>query len=585
MDSSRHPWATGPGASLRTLPVEITCHILARIMVNCTHDDLRDLYNAVRTSSWLYQIFLENRSYLLTLLGRDSLHHFDLALAAVRATRLVEDALRTDQLVRAQDIILSTRNIRSGDANAAPPTLAEFSAIILLDKFTEAARNGILDTRNKNLDQLLGGLTLQPIALDAWSRRFHMSTYRLVIAGAALSGAYLEPFLQTRIPQPREFLARIFHSTLMFVDWQSSGNLDLYEASNEDIEYFCRFPLYHCRDEPAGPNRQDTWDIFSPVIDWLLEDMKYEEVEAERRSLSQDTIMSMAPWLTREPSEVKELPQWQREEGLRAIDSVPRWPIHRQIHQLVRLARELSSSVETDRWGRGLLIPELKGNPEVAEFPTFRRADGRQTGGNRRQKPVCSPLAPSDIAAARVVRYGLFVPEVILAHIQTDRGSCKSHGRSLLGCHAAHERGMPQAWKPQSQPYLEAPRTASNGTFEIFFGGTAGRILKLERVFFNLFIFRDGRRRDTTHPGVLTRLAKLVPSDPPENEYRMAPLSEAIWDDFWGDQLNVLAYSGLIESPEYSRGQAVSILAHLEKLDAKNRASGPEAIPGSYTIF
>ncbi|KAM7204225.1 hypothetical protein V8F20_003638 [Naviculisporaceae sp. PSN 640] len=615
MDSSGGPRATSTGATLETLPAELTCDILARIMPSCTHDDLHDLYKAVRTSKTLYATFKANR-YLLTRLGKDSLHHFPLALAAVRATRLVENALKNDQLVPADEIIelvtKSTRNLRDGNesnGDESHPTLAEFSAVIALDKFTEAARNGILDTRNQAFVHLVGAVPLQPIALDAWCRRFHISMYRLMIIGAALSGAYLEPFFQTKMPQPRDFLSRIVSSTLMFVDGASSDDLEIYEPSEEDIEYYCRFPLYRCRNGPAGSAGEHFRDIFKPVVDWLLEDMKYEESEAAKKSLPLDTLISRAPWLFRDTSKetrdirdveewrthmrtvLQEVPYLKREEDIRATDSIPMWPVSEQIQEITALAKELSSTVQTDRWGRGLLIPDIPGDPDtrLRAILTIHRADGTIINPpNPTLKSPCRPLVPSQIAATRVIRYGNFVPEVLLSHIPTDRTSCETHGRALLLCHAAHEKTMADGWKPPPQPYLGALRT-SNGTFQLLFGGATGRMLRLERVFFNLFVLRHGPGPGETHPGLFTYLSEIPRPDIPEATYRLFHNIKLFWNCFWGDQITVLAFLDHLRNlllPENERRTVAGMEQLLGYLHYLQHVVGDlRRIPGSYTIF
>lgn len=174
--------------------------------------------------------------------GQHCVYHFDLALTAVRATSIVENALNADKLVRQEDMF----PIEKLGSQVSPPSLSEFSAILDLHRFGNIAAYIIMGHVGRL--RSLQYMRYRPNSIDSWDRRFYRALCRLTICGAALSGAYLEPFLHTNIPRPAGFLYRILWSRLMLVG-KKSDNLPrynptssnvlpiLYEPTNSDLEY------------------------------------------------------------------------------------------------------------------------------------------------------------------------------------------------------------------------------------------------------------------------------------------------------------------------------------------------------------
>ncbi|KAL2165638.1 hypothetical protein VTG60DRAFT_4071 [Thermothelomyces hinnuleus] len=92
--------------------------------------------------------------------------------------------------------------------------------------------------------------------------RFHCAMYRVLVAGAVLTRAYLEPLFLAPVQGPPGFLHRL--TGLSWDDEHELGGLH-----QEDIEYLERFPLY---DLEAG---QEKWEpAFGDLATWLLEDIE-----------------------------------------------------------------------------------------------------------------------------------------------------------------------------------------------------------------------------------------------------------------------------------------------------------------------
>ena len=302
-----------PPLTLDSMPVEIVAEILGHVVGEVDKsfynhvDNLKVLYNVARTCKRLNDILQASLRSILSPVGYCDVPHFDLALTAVRATNLVETALKADQLVRQEDMF----PLENLSGQARPPTLAELGAVLELQHFGSVAAfttMGVTDAR--------------ATTSNSWSLRCYRNLYRLTICGAALSSAYLEPFFQMDVPRPAGFLDRILSD-------------EEYKPTSSDREYFDQFPLYRVitrlttassTPSTTGQFSEDVEAIFKPVAIWLLQEMAAAKLEAESEAES------------------------------KALPSPFRWPIHRQLEDAKRLTRELAQRVETDRWGNGILV-------------------------------------------------------------------------------------------------------------------------------------------------------------------------------------------------------------------------------------
>jgi hypothetical protein len=90
--------------------------------------------------------------------------------------------------------------------------------------------------------------------------RFHISMYRVLLAGAVLTRPYLEPWFLAPAEGPPDLLHRCQRPDL------ESGEIPMFA---EDVEYLERFPAYRLEASV------DEWEpVFGDLAQWLVDDVK-----------------------------------------------------------------------------------------------------------------------------------------------------------------------------------------------------------------------------------------------------------------------------------------------------------------------
>ncbi|KAK0717752.1 hypothetical protein B0T26DRAFT_710782, partial [Lasiosphaeria miniovina] len=285
---------------LLSLPVEVTCLILQ----DC--DSFADLFAAVTTCRRLFAVFEANTGSIARPIGLRRFVAWDMAILAMRITKLAVDAYRADTMLRPQDMYpleqLSGAN--------RPPSLPEFRELfplqhfcrcvehLMLVKTTMPAFVGNVPADKTVLEAVVGHWPRNdpdfPAMHRAWKERLHTTIYRLVIAGAALSMAYNEPFIRAdRIP---DFLERCTDESAP----QPGSYYSLLRTGAqhacikpEDLRYLRQFPVYRTYKQ-FTPYDVDEETAFVGLAGWLARDMR-RLADAENETLPHGGGF-MGPW-------------------------------------------------------------------------------------------------------------------------------------------------------------------------------------------------------------------------------------------------------------------------------------------------
>jgi hypothetical protein len=116
------------------------------------------------------------------------------------------------------------------DGRVHKPSLEELKSVFELEpiiEYTEAS--------------LLRDAGYIPKEYPIWRERLYRAVYRLFLAGAALAGAYHEPFLQSTTNRPFNFLQGYMHHLAQFHNEQLFGEV----FTTQDFAYLLQFPIYN----------------------------------------------------------------------------------------------------------------------------------------------------------------------------------------------------------------------------------------------------------------------------------------------------------------------------------------------------
>jgi len=168
-------------------------------------------------------------------------------------TQVVVEAERRDELPPTR---LSPRQFQHPDV----PTRPELKAVRELYQLSYSIASA-LDTHVVDYPKDMQGRPREfekSRRMPEWFARVDQTVYRLLILGAALSGAYQEPFFKAREhpnPARRGLRERLENH-------QSSG------FWQDDLAFLVEFTVY---DLEASPDAQET--LFGPVAEWLLDNI------------------------------------------------------------------------------------------------------------------------------------------------------------------------------------------------------------------------------------------------------------------------------------------------------------------------
>ncbi|KAL3496080.1 hypothetical protein BJX62DRAFT_134548 [Aspergillus germanicus] len=153
----------------------------------------------------------------------NSIVAFEEALVAVRATAIARESFQRLELpphpFPLDDI----------DGRLHKPSLDELKSVFKLQRITRYTEVSLLKTDDYiPKDDLI------------WRERLHRALYRLFLAGAALAGAYHEPFLSNTPHRPDRFLQGYTHQLGQPFDEQLFGEV----LTTQDFAYLLQFPIY-----------------------------------------------------------------------------------------------------------------------------------------------------------------------------------------------------------------------------------------------------------------------------------------------------------------------------------------------------
>ncbi|KAK3368583.1 hypothetical protein B0H63DRAFT_488752 [Podospora didyma] len=329
--------------NLLSLPTEI----LTLVLEEC--DDLHDIFAVITSCKRIYAVFVANSGPIVWKFGLRNLYAFDLALIAVRATKIVADAYQADRLPPRDRLF----PIQQMSGQSRRPSLAELNDILNIQHFgrciehmmlIKANQLGLHLTRNVGQDLTILEAAVGwrrrdpqfPHVCHLWRESLHRTIYRLIVAGAVLSPAYHEPFLHKAKPA-NLLITHIRNSTS---NLQSDGMWII----PSDLAYLRHFPLFRVYKQ-FMPYDKDEESTFRPLADWLVDDMVS---AAEKEGSTFDLYGErMGPW-----------------------------PIVRQIMQAVHVHEDLNNLIASglNDGGRGSIPrPYCPPNPRMTGPPPLSR--------------------------------------------------------------------------------------------------------------------------------------------------------------------------------------------------------------------
>ncbi|KAK0721155.1 hypothetical protein B0H67DRAFT_486690 [Lasiosphaeris hirsuta] len=227
-------------------PAEIIAHILGLCK------STRDVLALASTCRHIYGIWQANTAATLWSVWLRELPHFGDALTAVRLTRLVVDA-------ECQGI-LPPMGVSPSEYSglAQRPDFSEIQAVFGFHRLARALvtifriYRGYLphDLERNDYDMEA------PDRMPEWESRLHRAIYRILVAGAALAGAYNEPlFLAEKHGDP---------------DIRCLPGVD--DLGDKHFSFFAQFAVSNME---ASPESEEA--VFGPLGDWLLESILSDE--------------------------------------------------------------------------------------------------------------------------------------------------------------------------------------------------------------------------------------------------------------------------------------------------------------------
>lgn len=255
---------------LLSLPPEL----LTEIFCNC--DDFADAFALASTCKRLQAVYQYQFTHIAWTLGPRVYHAFDLALIAVRATKIVADALKADKAPPLDRLV----PISQLTGHKRRPNREDFREILKLQHFTRCVEHLMFLNAPRYPDRYFtpGETVLEaavgwprsdrnfPFMHDLWRERLHRNIYRLMICGAVLSAHYHQPFFYDGPEKPENFLIKYF-GTRRFAHHRRRTNL-----STPELQFLDQFPAF--RMSSLLSKNRDEVEMMDPLTDWLLGDMK-----------------------------------------------------------------------------------------------------------------------------------------------------------------------------------------------------------------------------------------------------------------------------------------------------------------------
>jgi len=274
-------------SEVRVRPTSLVClptELLSAILEHC--DGFADLRSLITTCRRFYDVFESQKGHILRAVGLRALFAFDVALIAVRATKLACDALASNRLPPL-NLIYPLQNL------AKPvPTIHEFQEILKLQHLGRCVEHLMLMNAARYPNrQFEPGITLLqyavgwprndplfPLLHHLWKERLYRNIFRLMVCGASLAAAYHEPFFYNGPEKPPNFLYDYVgslnrrHQYFQPSTFPDPKSRDPW-ISNAELEFLEQFPVYRIAGQDAPLDGEEMVQ-FTPLADWLAEDMR-----------------------------------------------------------------------------------------------------------------------------------------------------------------------------------------------------------------------------------------------------------------------------------------------------------------------
>ncbi|KAK3323333.1 hypothetical protein B0T19DRAFT_485726 [Cercophora scortea] len=222
----------------RNGPVELIRHIY-------TDGGLKapDIFALASTCRRLREVYNGDRSNITWRLWERSLPGVEEALIAVRATSIVQKAESRYQIPP------KNVNLASLSSTASKPRWTELLKVLALHHFARGVQSSILHAARKQGHHC-------PDRIPEWGARVHKALFRLLIAGAALAGAYHEPMYRC-LEDHRPSVQR--------TRWADAPSQ--MRAAFQRV-FYRKFAVTNME---ANTEEQDA--VFASLADWLLTNM------------------------------------------------------------------------------------------------------------------------------------------------------------------------------------------------------------------------------------------------------------------------------------------------------------------------
>jgi len=351
-------------ARFQCLPTE-----LLSIIFQCS-DTSRDLLALITTCQRFHAVFQSQMGHILWSLGRRCMYAFDVALIAVRATKIVCDSLSASKLPSLRHLY----PVQQLSGTKRLPTVDEFQKIVNLQHFGHCVEHLILlnAPRLQPACWFEPGVTVLQTAVGwergdpqfpemhrLWRSRLYRNIFRLMICGACLAAPYHEPFFYEGPEKPQRLLHR-------FVGTGRDQRI-----SDTELEFLDQFPTYRAIYNHL-PFFGDDIGALHPLADWLVEDMR-QASDAEG-----DTFA-------------------------RYGEKLGQWPIVMQVLHCLWTLEELDTIIATPRG--------LRGTGKGFVSPKLTRHNARYS--NRDNEEGSQPLRFGETRTITTVLHGIHQPEDI----------------------------------------------------------------------------------------------------------------------------------------------------------------------------
>ncbi|KAL3423150.1 dihydrodipicolinate synthetase family protein [Phlyctema vagabunda] len=240
--------------------------VLVRIYQIC--DDLSQVLTLASTCKYINSVLATHSSAIIYDFAKAEIRSFDDALMAVRATDLALKAYQSGclpPLVSIQELSSASRK----------PNVQELQLVLNMQHlvqcieymfFTEDGMSNLF-----GYGSLPGDLREGPLEgeEEAWKDRFYRSVYRMFLAGALLSRAYLAPIFEAEKKGRTDFLSQ----TRTKDPIESFGGM-----TRRDVDFLREFSVYNfdvLNESETGIWKDSEYEnIFGPFVSWLIEDGK-----------------------------------------------------------------------------------------------------------------------------------------------------------------------------------------------------------------------------------------------------------------------------------------------------------------------